>query len=75
MQTTLPSSSHTFYSPQLTLCHAYLRLNLKDPQYIQEAQTIFEHSLKGLLTRWGTGKVLQTKTFTSKNSETGELQA
>ena len=61
---------HQFYSTKLQLNHAFLRINIKDEQYLGEAQTIFEHSLKQLLGQPETeGKILQTKTFVQRGGE------
>jgi hypothetical protein len=61
----------------LQLSHAFLRVNITDERYLGEAQTIFEHSMKQLLSKNGAGggKVLQTKTFVQRNPETGRNTA
>jgi hypothetical protein len=63
-----------FYSSKLQLAHAFLRVNIKDQQYLSEAVTIFEHSLKGLLQKTKSGKVLQVKTYVDNRGEEGAAQ-
>ena len=52
------------------MTHCFLRLNLADSTYLEEAQTVFELSMKKLL--GPSGFVLHTKVY--KNAEASQLR-
>ena len=52
----------SFYSSNLQFSHAYLKINIKSEDLLEEALEVFNKDMQQLLSA-NSGKVMHTKTF------------
>lgn len=55
----------SFYSSNLSYTHAYLKVNLKSEEDLEESLELFNLEMQQLLSK-NSGKVMHTKTFSQK---------